>query len=551
MTQSPATPSNSPYLARLHQAIRRLERWKVMLIAPLLGAFANLGFAPFHIWPATALSIIGLVWLLDGAREQQNWGRSVFFRGWLWGVGFYLVGMHWMVFPFLTDPDQFLVFIWMPLILAPAGLGLFPGLAGLIAGWMWHPGAGRVFAFALAYSATELLRGWLFGGFPWNWLGTVWAPGGAMSQTAALVGLWGLTALTAFLFAAPAALADSQRTSRGLARIVPFGLMIVLATTFWATGARRIATPPDMTTQAVRLVDVGIPQSEKWRDADGNFVPDNAERMLEEYLRLMGDDFESEPRLVIWPEGALPYFLFESPETLSRITERLGDRHLIMGGLHRLNFDPEVYNALFVIDDTSLQQAQKAIYYKHRLVPFGEMAAADFIPFGQELSGLLPSGMQRLARLGVTPGTFPAPIDVEGAPSFLPLICYEALFPELSKNAIGDNRPEMLVNISIDAWFGGFIGPEQHYAQARYRSIETGLPLVRVASRGVTAVVDGTGREVAAALPQINQYGWQSVQLDAQIPTALAATTYSSFSEFILIFVIFSILIFGIISLRL
>ena len=129
----------------------------------------------------------------------------------------------------------------------------------------------------------------------------------------------------------------------------------------------------------------------------------------------------------------------------------------------------------------------------------------------------------------------PATVTADGVPPFGPLICYEAIFPGLSPN--GPDRPHWLVNISIDAWFGDLFGPGQHAAQARYRAIEEGLPMARVASRGDTGMIDSYGRWTARASvadPKLygpDPEGWRSAVVDARIPAALPATPYSNWRD--------------------
>ncbi|HBJ93622.1 MAG TPA: apolipoprotein N-acyltransferase, partial [Hyphomonadaceae bacterium] len=203
--------SESFSVGTLHAAIAGLSPFKAFMLSLVCGILTVFAFAPFYFWPVFILVITLLVWLVDGARTREKWGEAVFMRGWAYGIGFTLASMHWTAQPFLVNPEQHLAFIWMPLILLPAGLGLFFGLGTLLAGRFWSRTPARVFVFATALAFTELLRGTVFGGFPWNWSGMVWEPGSPVSQMASLFGLWGLSALTFLLAAAPAAMADYRR----------------------------------------------------------------------------------------------------------------------------------------------------------------------------------------------------------------------------------------------------------------------------------------------------------------------------------------------------
>ena len=275
----------------------------------------------------------------------------------------------------------------------------------------------------------------------------------------------------------------------------------------------------------VRLIDAGIPQAAK-------HDPDNAEAVVERFLQLTGPDTASAPRILIWPEGALPYDLFRWDPALRAVTDTVRTRKLIIGSARVENAggpDQKWYNSLTVLDGDSAVR-MPGWYDKHMLVPFGE-----FVPFAWVLKTIGLQTLQDLAPGGFEAGPRPSTFAAEGVPPFGPLICYEAIFPGLSPN--GEDRPQWLVNISIDAWFGELFGPGQHAAQARYRAIEEGLPMARVASRGETGMIDAFGRWTARATtadPAVygaDPEGWRSAVADARIPAALPATPYSNWRD--------------------
>ena len=202
--------SDPPTLGSVHAFFAGLSTLKSILLSAVCGVITLFAFAPFNVWPVYIVSITLLVWLIDGAQEKDKWGKAVFLRGWAFGFGFTLSSMHWLAAPFLVEPEKHIVFIWMPLLLMPAGLGLIFGIGTTLAGFIWSKTPGRVFALALALSLSELLRGALFGGFPWNLPGMIWAPGTEVSQIASIMGIWGLSILTLSLASAPAALADME-----------------------------------------------------------------------------------------------------------------------------------------------------------------------------------------------------------------------------------------------------------------------------------------------------------------------------------------------------
>ncbi|MAK59736.1 MAG: apolipoprotein N-acyltransferase [Ponticaulis sp.] len=531
------TRSDSPTLGTLHAAIAGLSPLRSSVLAFVCGVITIFAFAPFFLWPVYILSISLLIWLLDGAKTRKKWRKAMFFRGWAFGAGFTLASMHWLVSPFLVDPAAHIWFIWMPLILMPAGLGLFFGGASFLAGLVWSKTPGRIFAFAVTFSLFEGLRGTIFGGFPWNWPGMVWAPGEPVSQLASIFGLWGLSILTLLLAGAPAALADFRPHGGAFNRVFPLLIAAIVFGCGWAWGTQRIPMRTETDGIAVRIVDVQVDQTDKYPVApDRN--PEETRRLqyqaIEDiraaYLVGTGDDFPDEPRLIVWPESALPVPLLQNPDSLDDVTLRLGSRTLITGTTRVDRYTSsgsDWYNSLAVLDEGSRFTGANAIYDKHRLVPFGELAAADFIPFGTQISGILPPALQQQAKAGYRPGPPASPIELAGGKTFLPLICYEALFPGLVRATV--QNADFLVNISIDSWFGSGIGPDQHYAQARYRSIESGRPMVRAANLGHSGAIDSFGNEVFSNKNLLTYKSYNLTVTDTLIPDQKHITTYGRY----------------------
>ena len=511
-------------LGALHESLARLSGWKAALAAAVFGALAAFAFAPFHFSAVLAISFTALVWMIDGARGHRRWGRQVALRGWAFGSGFFLVSMHWTAMPFLVNPDQHLAFIWLPLIVLPAGIGLICGVFTAMAGAFWSASPSRIFVFAAFFALAEWVRGHLFGGFPWNLPGTTWIPGGALSQAASLGGVYWLTLLTVFVMAAPAALVDT-RDARGLGlRMAPSFAAVVALALGWAWGAERTAAPSPVTDQQVVIMDAGVPQAD-WDRLEPGAV-------LVEYVRMLTYPDSRPGDIVVWPEGAVPGFLLQESDSLDAISSYIGERNLIVGATRYEWFSedtPVYYNSLAVLDASASKTGPVALYDKHRLVPFGELAAVDFIPFGREFAALLPPTTQRLAASGFRPGAGATAVDTAQIPPFVALICYEGLFPEITRKANETDRAQWIVLISNDAWFGAGMGPAQHYAQNRYRAIETGLPMVRAANRGASGIVDGYGRETLRTLPaETAPEGWATTYGRDRIPEPAPVTVFQS-----------------------
>lgn len=518
------------FLSPAYLWVAGLQGWRALAFCAALGALANLALPPFHIWPFYALSLSGLIWSLDAARLAPRPRRAALWRVASFGFAYYLVGMHWIAWAFLVNPDSYLIFIWMPLIALP---GL---LAAVLAGTMflvypyWCAGPARLIIFSVAFMFAEWFRASLFGigGFPWDMPGMIWAPGEAISQSAAIWGIYGLSLLTVVAMASPAVLTDSRQRGSPASRAAPLIVAAIVFGAIWGWGARRLGEAPmtEPTGALVRLVDAGVPQHVKHQ-------PEAAEPIVERFLRLTGPSTANTPKIVIWPEGALPYYLFRWDPALRAVTDTIGTRQLLIG-VPRIEDlggpNEKAFNSLAVLDGGSDVHGAQAWYDKHWLVPFGE-----FVPLSGVLKNIGLKTLQDLAPGGFEPGPGSQTIEVQGIPRFAPLICYEAIFPGYAPN--GADRPEWLVNITIDAWFGQLFGPGQHAAQARYRAIEEGLPMARVASLGETGMIDGYGRWTARGAPAdpalygADPEGWQASVVDARIPAALEATPYSNWRD--------------------
>ena len=517
------------FLAPIYLWVAGQQGPRALLFAATMGAIANLGFPPVFFWPAFSIALIGLVWSLDSAKLAPKPNRAAFWRVAAFGYTYFLVGMHWIAAAFLVDPGVHLIFIWMPLIALPGGLALILAAIMNVAFRFWCAGPARLIIFSVAFMLGEWFRGSLFGigGLPWNLPGMVWAPGGAVSQSASIWGIYGLSVLTIVALASPATLADARARGTTGSRAAPIIVAAIVFGAIWGWGARRLGTIPEAPDgPVVRLIEAGVPQAEKYKEGV-------AEKIVLRFRDLTGPDTPDTPSIVIWPEGALPYYLFEWPEALDLITEAIGGRRLIIGLARREspNTDEEkAYNSLAVISGNSALRGPLALYDKHMLVPFGE-----FTPFANVLKAVGLKTLQNLAPGGFEPGPKPSSIRVLGVPQFGPLICYEAIFPGLSPT--GPERPRWLVNISNDSWFGSLTGPHQHAAQARYRSIEEGVPMARVAAGGLTGMIDAYGRWTARghspdpAIYGPDPEGWKASVLDTPIPPVAEPTPYSRWRD--------------------
>ncbi|KAF0183078.1 MAG: apolipoprotein N-acyltransferase [Hyphomonadaceae bacterium] len=503
----------TPALSGIQLWIDQLPRWRMYVAAMAVGAFSALAFAPFYITPALAVGLCFLVWMIDGAARHHRPMRAAFGRGWMFAFGHFLAGTYWVGAAF-TQVDGAMALMPLGVIGLPALLAVFWGLASMVAVRLWTADSRRIAVIASMLMFAELVRGHLFGGFPWNLAGYTWEAGTALSQGAAFVGIYGLTAITLLILATPATLADSHR---GWAlRATPVMIGALLLGLLWGAGAERLETAGPVNPRAggaiVRVVDPGYTQREKWTEGREHEV-------LARYLELTGPAAGANSEVVVWPEGAIPArypempVLMENPDMLDAIGETLGDRVLIIGAT-RLEYDSKgavshFYNSGVVVDGVSGQAEVRQWHDKNRLTPFGE-----FIPLFNLVEWLNIPTLQQIGT-GFTPGEPPSRVVIPGAEDALILICYESIFPGLVPH--GAERPGWIANISIDAWYGDGTGPWQNDNQSRYRAIEEGLPMARAASGGISSITDAYGRKVVSV-------GRKGGAVEAALPVALPET---------------------------
>ncbi len=499
----------------LADRLAALSGWKRFAAALLAGALTILAFPPLSVVPALWVAFPLLLWMLDGCR---TW-KDAFFTGWAFGAGYFIAGLYWMANAFYVDADTFGVFA----VPAVGSLSIAMGVFIAIVCALTHvippahvdemsydrasAAARRVLLFAAIWTLVEWVRGWIFTGLPWNPISLVWAEthspvGLAIMQVTALIGTYGLSFLTVLLFGAFALLGYTPSLARARVRaFAPLALMIVIG----GGGALRLALAHDDVVPGVkfRLVQANFSQTERGR-------PSLWVKMLEEHVRMSTENRPADVTHVVWGEAAIAFFLnIDEPARRVAAMAAPSNGLLITGadrGLRNEDGTQTVYNSLYVLKpDASIA----AVYDKTHLVPFGEYTPLrGIVPF-DELTGM--SG-------GFTPGGGLTTVSVPGLPPFSPLICYEVIFSG-EVTAGGDPHPRFLLNLTNDAWFGMSLGPHQHFAQARMRAVEEGLPLVRTANTGISAVVDGYGR-LKGELP----LGTRGV-LDASLPMPVPSAT--------------------------
>ncbi len=478
--------------------------WQRWLFAFVFGASAVTAQPPFHVLPALLIAFPGFVWLLDGASSRT----SAFGIGWMFGAGYFAASLYWVSNALLVDAARFawlIPFVVLGLSLGPA---LFIAAMAVLARQFWSRGVGRAFGLAASWALFEWFRGTVLTGFPWNPVGNVWIVVPPVLQSAASIGVYGLSAITVFAAAAPSVLGTpgSQRLSTdrfwGVSGIAVLGLIAI-------AGAFRLADAPGETVPGVflRIVQPNIAQRDKW-------LPARRASNYARHLQMSGQRGNGRITHVIWPETAVPFPVSSDDARLALMRRVVPLKGLLLTGAVRLERQngrvARVWNSLVALDEKA---HVVALYDKHHLVPFGEyMPFREFLPLDKITAGVLD----------FSPGLGPRTLRLSGLPAFSPLICYEIIFP--ARVVDTDDRPSWMLNITNDAWFGTSAGPHQHFASATLRAVEEGLPVVRAANTGISGVIDSYGRVIARLDLD------RAETLDSELP--LAADSRTLFSQF-------------------
>ena len=476
------------------------------LTALAAGIVSATGFAPVGAWPLTLVAVAILIDLIARAPNA----REAFARGWLFGVGQFTLGLNWIAHAFVFQDAMPHAFGYGAVALLSLYLAVYPGVAAAGAWWLSAlrrrrsvaAGAALVLSFAALWIVTEYLRGVLFTGFAWNPLGVAMLPT-PLSAAATLAGTYGLSGLVVLLGGAFAMAARRAWFAAAALAALP------LALTAWVAMPR-----PDPAVRALgpvlRIVQPNVSQAERH---DRNADEDSVERLE----RLTGPP-SATPRLILWPEAAVPYYLEEESWARYRLAKLLGPRDLLLTGGTSLLYDRKgdlaaATNSLFVMNARGDLSAR---YDKAHLVPYGE-----YLPMRPLLSAI---GLSKLVQSDVDfrPGPRPRTLALPGFGRAGIQICYEIIFSGQVVDRAA--RPGFIFNPSTDAWFGHW-GPPQHLAQARLRAIEEGLPVVRATPTGISAVIDGDGH-LLAALP-LNRAGF----LETRLPPSHDATPFARFGN--------------------
>jgi apolipoprotein N-acyltransferase len=466
--------------------IRSLAGWRAHAAAAGFGVLSAAALPPVYAVPVLLVSVPALLALI-GARP--GW-RGAFAIGFWLGFGHHLVGLYWITEAILFEAARFWWLVPLAVPALAAVLALFIAIPCALAR-LAPEGGRRVLVLAGAWVLADLARQFIATGFPWNLWGSVWEAPGAIGnvfiQPASLVSVHGLTLATILLAATPAL-------------GVRFMLAGAVALAGWAGfGAWRLsgATPAPPGINVV-LVQGNVAQGQKW---DRDLVLE----IFQRYLKLTHDGAQQAkaPALVVWPETAFPGLLDSDPQARAYIAGAARSPSFV--GTVRFDAQRRPRNSLLALaaDGTPV-----AVYDKWHLVPFGEYQPS-----------WMPLPIQVVPGGGFAAGPGPQTLHVPGVPPVGPIICYEAIFPGQVVDEA--DRPDWIVNVTNDAWFGNSTGPRQHLAAARMRAVEEGLPLLRAANTGISAAFDAYGREQTRL--GMSETGFLVTPLPGHLPPTLFA----------------------------
>ena len=462
---------------------------KSSIISLILGSVCALGNNPWALWYLSIISLILWFWRIN----SNDIPKKIFKETFQFGFGYFAISLIWIVEPFLIEP-------WNHGWIAPIALIALPSFLALI--WALFAFLGHYYlssiGIVIGLSLAEYCRLYLLTGFPWATISYVLLDTKA-EEWLSLLGPYGLSLLL-FLTCFTISFTLQNRT-----KINTLLASFTICTLFFVPLFFE-QEPSKNLNVSVRLIQPNAVQEKKWSE---EFAPIFFEKMIEMTAQ------QPKPDIIIWPETSL-YLTYNSAfEELDTMRKATGKSILIFGAL---NIDPTNFLKNSLIIENKNQET--VFYDKAKLVPFGE-----YLPFKNLKSYFKISERSNLFGWGFKRGKGSELLNLPNGLNFIPLICYEAIFSNFLKPSV--KNADFILQITNDAWFGKSIGPQQHLAQLRIRAIEYGLPVIRVANTGISAIIDANGKVVEKL--SVNKSGY----LDSFVPSRKHITIYGLFGDWI------------------
>ncbi len=500
------------------------EGWRGRGLDFAVGGLAVLGLAPFYIWPLALLCFSWLALRLAAATELSDRSAKLCrSRAFWFAMGYFIFGLFWIGAAFIARGPGYIPLMGPAVLLLCAVLSLFWSTAGHFYAKLNPRGLWAPFIFASLISMTEIARGHVLSGFPWNLPGYIFKAGGPVSQSASVIGIYGLTFLTLLLAGGLGHCLAARADEPKLPRKSGILFMLVLGALYGFGFLRLQIAPPLDFHDGVKLRIVQTPFDQK----------DNLDRLgsigiTNDYLTQTASAGLEDISHVIWPEGALGGLALENEDLMRAVSDlflSFDDTPPVwLPSSLREEIRPATngtpisyyYNSSAAITfDADGSAAISTINDKMKLVPFGEgLPAGRFL----ERFGLTPMST---ASSFVTPAPVKKLAIFPGLPKLSPQICYEIIFPAMTPHPKDSAPAQWILNQSNDGWYGKSTGPRQHANQAAYRAIEEGLPIVRAAGNGISGVIDPYGRWHKRVGPEASQ------ALDTRLPKAIKRPLFS------------------------
>ena len=481
------------------------------LICFLLGAAAVAALPPFDIFPILFISFSGLMLFLGQAQKL----REAFSSGYWFGFGFFSFGLSWIGNALLIDAQTLGWLYPIAFVASGAFFGLFSAAAAMVS-FYFKDVTAKYLGFAAGWTLLEWIRSFILTGFPWNLIGSTLDFNLKLLQGASIFGTYGLSLFVLLSTAAPA-LWLKERNKKNF--ITALSLSITPLLILYLYGTIRLHNSPITPSDIhLRIVQPSIPQNLKWNH-------DSLEKNFQEYLTLSSQAGIENMNMIVWGETASPFPLEYSAKHRQMIADMLPPKTVLATGSLRFQIKDgrnHPQNSMLIINHEGKILAS---YDKSHLVPFGE-----YIPFRR----FLPQSLRPITNVisDFAAGEGPQTLNIPNFPSFGIAICYEIIFPH---KIIDENkRPELLLNLTNDGWYGDSAGPRQHLSATRLRAIEEGISIVRAANSGISAFINHQGKILTRL--DLNRKGYLDItipqerntptiygQLGNQLPIALSA----------------------------
>ena len=477
------------------------KNFVIFIIPFFLGLLSVLSFQPFNFTLINFIILPSLFLLITYVQKRSRniyrkkpYLGNLFLIGYFFGIGFFLSGTHWISYS-LTFDESLEFLIPISLFLIPLFLGLFYGLGSLLCGPFLRNSYSSFFLFCLTFSLIDYLRGNILSGFPWNLWSYSWSWFVEVIQILNPIGLYAFNSLSIALFCFPAILFFKTKYKYLVSFLFPLIIFSLYIYGSYKINNNQTLLEKNKETVYVKAISPNFEM--RYIKSD-----DEIKNAIQKVIRYSDPEIKKET-IFVWPEGIFAGVYFEDLKKFKNLfNKNFSENHLIILGINTEdNQKGDFYNSILVLNN-KLEVLYK--YDKKKLVPFGEFLPLNnfFERFGlkkvtQGYGSFSSGGNQNNLELNTL--------------SVLPLICYEIIFPELIQSS--NNKSNLIINISEDAWFGNSIGPHQHFAKAIFRSIENNTFVVRSANKGISAFINNNGKVIKSLKP--NEKG--SIELNVPL----------------------------------